>query len=367
MLGANRSMVQLILELRDKGVDVAVLVPKFKGELISILQRENIKYYQTWYKQIKDRPSVKAIIKYLLTPIGVYNALKVLKGESFDIIHSNSSVISIGKWIAIVKGAKHVWHLREFGDLDYGVVYPICSSWQRFMYTHTDAYIAISESIADHFKSVIDSSKLYTIYNGVLPPINKDSAHMNDNIQFVMVGIIDEGKNQLMAIHAAKILLSRQISNFRLSIVGSLEDPSGKRLLYASRLIKFVEDNNLEDNVVFRGYCENVPQLLSGMDVGLMLSKSEAFGRTTIEYMMQNLAVIATSGGANKEIVSDGRNGILLSENNEETLADAMQHLIENRDYLKLIASCGKEDALSRFSSTRNSTEIYNLYVKLLS
>ena len=37
-----------------------------------------------------------------------------------------------------------------------------------------------------------------------------------------------------------------------------------------------------------------------------MLSKNEAFGRVTVEYMLQNLLVIATNTGANSELVIMG-------------------------------------------------------------
>ena len=101
------------------------------------------------------------------------------------------------------------------------------------------------------------------------------------------------------------------------------------------------------------------------MDVGLMLSKSEAFGRVTVEYMFNNLAVIASDTGANPELVNDRKTGYLYKLGDIASLADKMEQLINNRDLLMEMASNGYHYAIQTFPSEKNTTAVYELYQKV--
>ncbi len=363
LLGANRSMLQLMKELRDKGVEVAALIPNYDSDkgLRMELERASIPYYVSKYKVTKGVRGYKNFFRYVLNIFGIIYTLWMLRGLKFDIIHTNSSVVSIGKWIALLKRSKHVWHFREFGDLDYGLSHPLGSGWQRVMYAGADAYIAISSSIATHFAPYVHKERMHIIYNGVLQGQAEDSTHTNVKTQFVMVGVLSRTKNQLLALKAASALIKNGTSNFHITIVGRDDDS------YSQSLHRYVEENDLNGVVTFTGFCTEVPSLLSKMDVGLMLSSHEAFGRTTVEYMLQNLAVIATPGGANREIITNGVDGLILKNAVADELADSMLELIKNKDYLLRLAAAGKQTASSRFVSTNNSKQIYELYNTLLS
>ena len=74
---------------------------------------------------------------------------KVVKEQSIDIIHTNSSVLNTGGILAVMTGVPHVWHIREFGQEDFGFF----SVWKyericRFMNSHSDKVIAISQAVA---------------------------------------------------------------------------------------------------------------------------------------------------------------------------------------------------------------------------
>lgn len=60
----------------------------------------------------------RAIRDSLMDIICIERTVKLLKKENIDIVHSNSSVIRIGPSLAKKLHAKHVWHIREFIDLD---------------------------------------------------------------------------------------------------------------------------------------------------------------------------------------------------------------------------------------------------------
>ena len=148
--------------------------------------------------------------------------------------------------------------------------------------------------------------------------------------------------------------------DFKILIVGHCDKD------YTEVLQKFVADNGLESNVEFFGYRTDVPQILQKCDAGLMLSTNEAFGRVTVEYMMQNLAVIASNTGANPEIITDGVTGLLYELGDIESLAEKMNLLIKDHSLLDSLSEKGKRHAYSHFTSVLNSNKIFSLYQTIL-
>ena len=81
------------------------------------------------------------------------------------------------------------------------------------------------------------------------------------------------------------------------------------------------------------------------MDVGIVASRSEAFGRTTIEGMLSQMLIIASNAGSNIELINDGKNGFLYELHNDKQLAKILSNINDNRLLLKEIALNGFEFA----------------------
>lgn len=368
MAGANTSMLRLMLELRENfGVEPVVLMPKvpatyakrnlFKSCQINQIECYSYRFY--WFKG--RRQNWKSYLKCLSNLLWYPYILWKMRGKQFDIIHSNGSVFSLGALISRVKQTSHVWHLREFGDLDFGLYSLLGRGYEKWLYGHGDMFIAISDVIKNHFSVRISHDKIKTIYNGVaIPDGSLVAEHNNAVVQFCMVGLVSKGKNQKEALMAVDMLVNKyNIRNFHLTIIGFELHP------YVEELYSFVETHGLGEYVTFMGERSDVGQLLKGMDVGLMLSSNEAFGRVTVEYMMHGLTVIASDTGANKEIVVDGESGRIYPLGHIENLALAMQDLASNREQRLNIARQGRQRALELFTSERNTKEIYQVYQSL--
>lgn len=221
-------------------------------------------------------------------------------------------------------------------------------------------FIAISKKIQSEYKRIITKREIYLIYNG-LPLCNKFASHINSTIQFCCIGLINESKNQIEIIKAAKILVNRyQCKNFHITFAG-IEDFSYKKLL-----TEYIEKNKLSNYVTFLGEIDNVSDLLINMDVGLMVSTNEAFGRVTIEYMLHNLAVIASNSGANPELIDDKINGLLYELHNIDNLSELMYSLIQKPHTIKTLSNKALISARNKFSSSSNTKSIYTLYKEIL-
>ena len=367
MAGANRSLYQLMVELREVyGVETYVLLPYDNSNVRSF--KHFLLKSDIWYKECnivyfkKSKYTLEDRLNFVTYVREIEKIAEELRPMSFDLVHSNSSVMDFGGYISRILGVKHVWHLRDFGELDYNLHSIWGRVYDKATYRNGDAFIAISNVIKKYFEKDIPSDKLHVIYNGIKVAENVPLAkHEKGVVQFLCAGVICEAKNQKEIVSAINILVNeKNVKNLHLTIVGA---GGGEYLDY---LKSYANNKNINNYITFLGEVDGIALLASTMDVGIMSSHCEAFGRTTVEYMFQNLAVIANDNGANTEIITDKQTGLIYTHDSVKDLADKMQMLIENRNLLNTLAENGREEALKRFQSKENTRLIYALYQKIM-
>lgn len=367
MGGANHSMLQLIDELASvHNVKSIILLPKgyktgwdVEDECMKrSIQCISSRFY--WFKS--SSPTFKSFIKLLINIFLYIQILYKIRKLNFQIVHSNGSVIDLGAFISLFRHVKHVWHLREFGDLDFDLKPILGARYESFVYRRADAYIAISQKIKDYYAYKVNRDKLRLIYNGISPyKYDKQSVHANDVTNVCISGVVCESKNQLEAIRAIGLIVNQYgYKKVHLYIIGEIQK------MYYECLLTYIEQHNLQEYLTFTGKINNVSEFLSKMDIGLMLSRNEAFGRVTVEYMFSNLAVIASDTGANEEIIINNETGLIYKFNETKQLANLILELCQNPELLKRISAKGYNSAMANFTSMKNTDSIFNLYMELL-
>ncbi len=364
LYGANNSLLQMILELRSKGIVPVVLMPDYEiqpgNDLGLELDKLGIKHIDARIRFDKHKDWRKAAANYIINGLRRRDFLDKVKDTDFDIVHSNSSIITAGACIAKKFGKPHVWHIREFGDLDYGMKTPFGKWFQKIIYRGDNTFIAISDSVRKHYSKWLDGKKIRVIYNGIKPsPQRKAETH--EQVEICIVGFIQREKGQMDLIKAIDDLVNkRNIHNLHVTLVGSSDKE------YAEEINLYVKDHGLSDFVTMTGRRNDVAELLTKMDIGVMASAHEAFGRTTVEYMMAGLAVVASDGGANKEIIEDNKTGVIYKSGYPSSLADKIEQLIRDPGKRERLAVEGRMAAEKRFSSKANSDAVYKLYNEIL-
>ena len=144
----------------------------------------------------------------------------------------------------------------------------------------------------------------------------------------------------------------------------TLEIVSIKKNLYKILTDK-IKKYNLSNNFNFKGYQNNVNEVINKYDIAIMASKSEAFGRVTIEYMMANVAVIASDTGANIELINNKKNGLLYHYNDFQDLKNKIILLKNNKEFCRKIAQNGCKNS-KKYTSEINAKSIYKLYKEVL-
>jgi glycosyltransferase involved in cell wall biosynthesis len=366
--GATLSLLGIIDEMLIKNHKITVLVPGKEGELIEALKDRNVKVikgrYYSWMSSSNGfTDKLKLFIKLILNFFYTLMIIRKIKGSYIEVIHTNSLVVNIGGMLKKrITSAVHVWHIREFGEEDHGLVFNF-NRFRAYKYieNNSDAVVLISNSLGDKYRKYIDERKIHLIYNGVsLKYIQNEKSYNKGLTNILISGALKPGKGQEEAILAINELVGRGNENLILNIAGRGNTE------YFKKLKAMVEKYSLHHNVIFLGQVNNISQLRAKMDVELVCSRSEAFGRVTIEAMMSMTPVIATNSGANPELIKHGENGLLYEQGDYHDLADKLDYLIKNSDLIKLYGRNGQRHAIKNYTSKNNAMEIECLYWNLI-
>ena len=192
LLGSNRSLESLVMYFKKQGVDVSVLMPS-KGLFYHYLKEKGISVYA--FRFFFEALYVKWNKKYLSLPLlWMYNFFAMfflyrkIKRINPDLIYSNSSADGYSIKIAKRLGIKHVVHIREFMQEDFGAHYIWGRIIKKKKLLKSDKLIFVSKAVA---LSVIGSipSNGKVIYNGVKIPVHVKRKIIGKSFRIVIVGI----------------------------------------------------------------------------------------------------------------------------------------------------------------------------------
>jgi len=101
------------------------------------------------------------------------------------------------------------------------------------------------------------------------------------------------------------------------------------------------------DRVIFHGFCTDVHERIKDAAVYVMPSIYEGLPNALIEAMCLGLPCITTDfvGGGARALITDGENGLIVPNEDEDALAEAMCRLMDDPDYAEQL---GKNAALLR-------------------
>lgn len=364
--GSNLSLLYLMIYLKQNFKVQPLVLINEQGVFTDRLLEEGIpfikcSYHNSVVNKNKRFTSISRLLKLIIKyPTYYFAYKKVNKYHSYKLVHSNSSVIDIGYYLSKWMKIPHIWHIREFGRQDFNLINISSKSNTIKKYSETDRIIAISESIREMLLELNHNLNVTKVLNGV-EISKKYNKHYFDNnkTNFCIVGSISANKNQLEIIKACNLLKNRGYKAFTLTIIGD----GGRK--YISLLKNFITENFLEDYVFLKGYCPDVDDILKKMDVGIVSSVKEAFGRVTIEYMGNYLPVIGTNSGGTAELIRDSVNGYLYQSGNFEQLANIMEQLMGNYELIQKMGSKAREISTA-YTAKENAERIYSVYEETL-
>lgn len=364
--GANSSMFDVLDNLN--GIEIFVAIPNRNEEMIAYLNQKGYKWfvisypgwiyriYNPWYKKVIRIPQ-QFLRQFRLLSV-MPQLKKIIKENNIDTIYTNTFCMYVGCLAKKMWNVRHIWHIREYGaeDHGFGIIFGN-HIFLKLLNKYTDQIIFISKSLANKYLTEIeDKSKVHVIYDDVSDRyIVKKSEH-NDSINILVAGLIQAGKGQLEVVKAFE-QAAQKVSTMKLFIAGETGSA------YYKNVKQYVDEHHLVDKVEFLGFVTNMNDLRSRMDIGVVASRSEAFGRVTIEGMLAHMAMIGADAAGTSELITDGETGLLYEPGNIEELSQKMLLLCQDSITRKQIQGNGFTYAKDTYTNHNCAKEIKRLLI----
>jgi L-malate glycosyltransferase len=135
---------------------------------------------------------------------------------------------------------------------------------------------------------------------------------------------------------------------------------------YVQGLHGLVARSGLQNHVHFLGECDDVPAILAALDLLLLPSWEEPFGRAIIEAFAMGIPVVATDVGGTREIVTEGQNGLLRPPRDPGGWAEAVASLLERPDAMGRMGRNASQTARRRFTPEQHAAAIVSVYERVV-
>lgn len=347
--GSTRSLLDLILAVRE-WVNPIVLCgseggasAEFRRKGIETIVHPYIKLYakRTWMDVLMHPWRAFVVRVFQFDFACAMYVKRYLQGRKIDIVHSNYSPIYIGWLLAKVQHAKHVWHVREFIDLDFQ--YEVYGGLKllRRMVNRADARIAITTAVRDHWKMPVSNS--WAITDAIRS--QKDVTYEPNKDKYLLFSAYNmtEKKGTRTAIEAfAKSEVYKD--GYELRLVGNCLDD------YKQSLDQTIKELGVEEYVEFVPCQDDIKPLFVKATAYLMTSDFEGLGRVTGEAMFYGCPVIAHATGGTLDLVQNGVTGYLYDE------------IDECAELIKTVCATNQEEMILRaqeFAINNISQEVY--------
>ena len=156
-------------------------------------------------------------------------------------------------------------------------------------------------------------------------------------------------------------IVVQKIKDAHLLLVGKEVDTH-----YANAIKSFIKKNQLTSHITYLGEKENVMEILLSCSIGVLSSKVEGLPLAVLEYGLAGLAVVLTDVGGNREIVEEGKAGILVPPSNPEKLAQSLIFLLESPQERIRLGECLRQRVRNNYALEFIIQRICNLYFTVL-
>ncbi len=348
--GGEQQIIYLVEETRKLGVD-AIVGCKEGSVVENYCMSNNLPFISLPFKSAY----------HLSTAIKIKN---YCNNEGIELIQTHTSK---SHTIAVIAG---LIGLSVPQILTRRVDFPIKNNWfSRFKYNYhkIKRIICISETI--HQMTAVDiqeKSKLVTIHSGV--DMNKfksffGSDWLRNKYQIdketVVIGntsAISEQKDYFTFVRVAKRLLRKQ-RNVHFFIVG---DGPERSIVEA-----FVKKNELEKNITFTGFVNNIDEVLPSLDIFLFTSKTEGLGTSVLDAMAANVPIVSTAAGGVSEMIEHEKNGFLYQVKDVKGITEGINHLLDDHELAKSLAAAAQK-TVKKFSKEKTAHRTMEVYEEVL-
>ena len=227
-----------------------------------------------------------------------------------------------------------------FEEMDATAQFQTCIA-----YTAVQYYARLQRLVVKYGARVPVDAGITVIPNGVFKPARGTRIMRAAPRRVVVNGRIAPTKF-LLEIVAAMRTVWRHIGDAQLHLLGAVE-PCHRDYLEA---LLTAAGDELNRRIFLHGAAFDAPQRLPEFDLALVIGSHQGCPNAVLEAMAARLPVVANDSGGTRELVIEGRTGILLPDREPDSIAAGLLRLMTNPQLSGRLARAGEQHVERRFS-----------------
>lgn len=383
--GAERNLIDVIcaVQKQDPSIEITVLITASDGPLVAELTPLGVKIIllelprkiARFGDSGLKRGNKTANVFKLVTGLPVVELVRywwqlrqTIKAIEPDLIHSNGFkthllVTSLGTSIPII------WHLHDFisSRLAIGKIL-------KFFSSQVTVAIAISQAVAQDWQTLFPHLQIELIYNAIdtdkYRSLKSELKNVESPIKIGLVATYALWKGHDIFIQAIGQIARQHPalkSTVQFYIIGGAIYETEKSQYSRSGLQQLAADLKVEDWLHFIDFQSDIVSSYNMLDIVVHASTNpEPFGRTIVEAMACEKAVIVSKAGGAAELFTHNRDAIGVTLGDPVMLAAAIEDLIANPATRLAMGKAGRDTAIARFAIDRLGTDLLLLYRNII-
>jgi glycosyltransferase involved in cell wall biosynthesis len=359
-LGGGQINLLALARFLDREMFEISVCSRGNGPLVETLSEEGIPHFPISFSKRVQKGKVIEIVA-------------LLDSHNFDILHTHGGVAGLyGRWSAhrcdrppkIVHTLHgiHYLHYRNF-FLKYLYIY-----LERLFSRFSDAVIFVSDADRERGRrfNLVPDDKVVLIKNGIDFDVFESEAYAKEGRSELgfessgpVVGTVARLHRQkgLPYLFRAAKKIQESIPEATVWILGG-----GSLMTKFQKLRKKLD---LEETVHLLGERKDVAQHLSRFDVFVLPSLWEGLPYSLLEAAALAKPVVATDIDGVREIIQNGKTGLLVAAKDPELLAQAAVRLLHESEYAATLGRNLKDATQREFSLSQMLQKTQDLYLKL--
>lgn len=386
LYGAQLSLLSILKNL-DRTRFTPIVVAPFPGPFTKMVQDMDIPVstgdVSRWilskrvigFNALLRRPWLLARIPllcfvfFLSFPWRISRLLRLIRLHRVDVVYTNTVTVIDGALAACLSSKPHVWHLREQIEGNQEIINIIPERWVPKLVLALSTLVAVnSMALKKRVFSGREKEKIRVIYNGIDPerfaitsshfPLHTSLGLKPDVPVIGICGFIQERKGQVIFLEAAALVKESHPEVHFVIIGGGSTD-------YVAFIKNLGDKLGLSKQLHFTGWRDDIAEILCELDVLVIASVQEPFGRTVIEGMAAAIPIVSTRCGGPEEIIMEGVTGFLVDVGDFKGMAIKIIELIENESLSRDFGLVGRQRVMNNFAQSAMVRHVEEMLIQV--
>lgn len=380
--GASKSLIELLDEIKTKGIVGTVICPSGKASdqfqragfdvihVFGLSQFDNTRF--GYYRGLRWLILLR---EFLLLPFSLFVLIKAKRiVPRFDLIHINeATLLPLGVFAKRLFGLPLVVHVRS--------VQRAGNNWRSRYFSYllrkyADEVICIDETVK---QSLAQDLSCVVVHNGLILRGDEiqERRMERESVTLGYVGSLLRLKGIYELLEAIQILVIERGYKCKLLVFG--ENVRDLRGLKASVLIRagfcddvkkdvenFISRHGLQESIKLMGFAQDVRDIYPLIDILCFPSYLNAAGRPVFEAAFFGIPSLVAMENAPDDAARHEVTALVIEQPVPQSIADALERLIRDDDLRHTMGANARLWAQQYFDMRKNAEQLYRVYSRIL-